>query len=152
MRTGTAEPCRYLGDAQTFFRHTPYPFTAFPHAPGSLRIFHLGRRGSCCPGIYHSPLLLPLPVPRATHLTSHSPCCSTLFATAKPTRKPATLIHTNHSNAQRKYQGHSQHPLNEAGRQQAKRLADVLRSVPIKQFHASDLPRAEEVRPSRMTN
>ena len=50
-----------------------------------------------------------------------------------------------HRNAQRKYQGHSLHPLNDAGRDQARRLADVLRSVPIKQCHASDLPRAEEV-------
>jgi broad specificity phosphatase PhoE len=58
---------------------------------------------------------------------------------------PTHSSRTDYRNAQRKYQGHSQHPLNDAGRRQAQRLADVLRSVPIKQIHASDLPRAEEV-------
>ncbi|HEX3032954.1 MAG TPA: alpha-ribazole phosphatase [Bacillota bacterium] len=47
-------------------------------------------------------------------------------------------------NNELRYQGHSDIPLNEAGRQQASKLADRLKGEKIDYFYASDLSRAME--------
>lgn len=47
-------------------------------------------------------------------------------------------------NLQRRVQGHSDQPLNETGRAQARALADELATVPLDAVYASDLARARE--------
>ncbi len=47
-------------------------------------------------------------------------------------------------NRDRRYQGHADPPLNEAGRRQAQRLADELAGQPIDAVYTSDLRRASE--------
>lgn len=61
---------------------------------------------------------------------------------------PARLILVRHGvtdwNRARRWQGHTDVPLNEEGRAQARALAERLRHEPIAALHASDLRRAAE--------
>ena len=47
-------------------------------------------------------------------------------------------------NAERRIQGHTDIPLNDTGRQQARALAEALTDSPIHAVYSSDLQRAEE--------
>lgn len=59
-----------------------------------------------------------------------------------------TLLLARHGetdwNRQHRWQGHTDIPLNEAGREQARRLASCLRDLGLRRVHASDLSRARE--------
>ena len=61
---------------------------------------------------------------------------------------PARIILARHGetdwNLERRWQGHSDRPLNDTGRQQAEALADDLADEPIAAVYASDLVRARE--------
>ena len=63
-------------------------------------------------------------------------------------RMPTTIVLVRHGetdwNRERRYQGHADTPLNEAGRRQAVELAEVLRDVGLTAVYTSPLRRAAE--------